>query len=112
MKMGLAVGALVAAMAVIAPTWHADAQSQNYSGGYASGGGSYRGAITSPGGITRNTPAVRVAPVVRPAPVVRSIPAVPPSHPVTNPPHGMSGSYQNNIGNVPPGTRATTVTPR
>lgn len=101
MKTRLVFGALLAAMAIIGPTWDADAQSRSNSGGYTRGG-----AITSPGGITRNTPGVRVAPVMRPSP------SLPPGNPVITPRYGTSGFYQNNIGNVPPGSRATTVGPR
>lgn len=106
----LVFAALLTPLAVAALPPDADAQSRGSVGGYSSGaaigGGSYGGGIGNRSAITRT------APVTRSAPAVRSSPALPSNNPVTTPRYGMSGYYQNNIGTVPPGTRATTVRPR
>jgi len=116
MKKRLVFASLLAPLAMAVPLSHAEAQGRGSVSGYSSGatvgGRSYGGVIASPRGITRNTPAARAAPVVRPTPYVQPRPVLPPSNLTTSPRHGMIGDYQNNIGTVPPGTRATTVIPR
>lgn len=110
MKMKLASGALLAALAVAALPWKADAQSRSGSGGYAPGGavggGPYGGSPGNPGAVMRPTPAGPAAPMIR------SRPALPPHNPMSIPRLGTGGYTNNAIGRLPPGTRATPAGPR
>jgi hypothetical protein len=116
----VALGVLLAALAVTAPPSSADAQSRE-SGGYSSRGligeGSTRNlgsrsAVTRPPPFTRPPPLVHPAPLTSPPPLTRPGPVTPPASPLTAPGAGMSGYGKSPIGAAPPGTRATTVKPR
>lgn len=117
-----ALGALLAAMAVTLPAWHADAQSRGGVGGYSSGpaigGSGVRGPTVGGGSLGNNLgsrPAINraaPAPPAGAAPVTRQGPSVPLYNSPAAPRYGTSGLERSRIGRVRPETNAITVPPR
>ncbi len=105
----IAIAALLTAAVAMASPWPADAQGRGGSVGSPSGGGIGGGTIGggSPSGSFGNR-----STITRAAPVPRSSPALPPSNPVSTPRYDMNRYYNNDIGRLPPGARATTMKPR